>query len=186
MGILYPLKPPTTLERLELDCCLPSGKLPNWVGVEYLPCLSELVLYKAHLTPDPFVVLQRLPNLMFLHLGPESYMGKRMGKCDAAAFPKLQKPYFIRLKEWEEWGEVEEGAMACLHKLSIWGCKKLRGLPPGFQYLSTLQELLLWDMGDEFVSRLKRDSGEDRFKVEHIPTVHVRLPGVGKFFFEDL
>ncbi|KAL4185394.1 hypothetical protein AMTRI_Chr10g230460 [Amborella trichopoda] len=176
--------PPTTLERLGLSCGLPSGKLPNWV--ESLPSLSRLVLEHSKLTEDPFLVLQRLPNLMDLTLHRASNLGNRTAICGTGGFPKLHRLVLIGLEEWEEWGEVEEGAMPCLQRVYIWNCRKLRALPQGFQYLTALQLLNLEEVGDEFLSRLERDSGEDRLKVQHIPRIRLWHVRDGEDVFEDL
>ncbi|KAL4185395.1 hypothetical protein AMTRI_Chr10g230470 [Amborella trichopoda] len=104
--------------------------------------LSQLLLAYSNLTQDPFVLLQKLPNLVFLSLSQASYVGTRIDKCDAGGFPKLQALVLKDLEEWEEWGEVEEVAMAYFERVYIGNCRKL---PQGFQYLTSLEHLVLRD-----------------------------------------
>ncbi|ERN17242.1 hypothetical protein AMTR_s00044p00195990 [Amborella trichopoda] len=147
--------PPTALERLALIGHLTGGKLPKCTAS--LLCLNGLDLAYCKLTEDPFAILQTLPNLMYLNLNGASYVGKKLGKCRARGFPKLQWLNLYNLNELRKWGNVEEGAMPCLRRLFVWNCRKLRRLPQGFQYFTTLQQLNLFLMSDEFVSRAKRD-----------------------------
>ncbi|ERM99604.1 hypothetical protein AMTR_s00088p00152540 [Amborella trichopoda] len=169
--------------------CLPNG-VGDLVHLRYLG-LRDTGVKKVpkslgeldKLANDPFVLLQKLHNLVFLSLSQASYVGTRIDKCDAGGFPKLQALVLKYLEEWEEWGEVEEVAMPYFQRVYIGNCRKL---PQGFQYLTSLEHLVLRDIDDAFLRRLNRDSGEDHPKVQHIPNVALYGEREGKAFFEDL
>ncbi|KAL4186008.1 hypothetical protein AMTRI_Chr09g31560 [Amborella trichopoda] len=52
--------------------------------------LATLVLPHSIITQDPFAILHLLPQFTALVLLGYSYVGKRLAKCSADSFPKLQ------------------------------------------------------------------------------------------------
>ncbi|KAL4182379.1 hypothetical protein AMTRI_Chr12g242180 [Amborella trichopoda] len=52
--------------------------------------LATLVLPHSIITQHPFAILHSLPQFMALVLLGYSYVGKRLAKCSADSFPKLQ------------------------------------------------------------------------------------------------
>ncbi|WZZ49200.1 hypothetical protein YC2023_049307 [Brassica napus] len=65
----------------------------------------------------------------------------------------LKIRYLDNLEEWI----VEEGSMPCLRTLSIVYCKKLKELPEGLKYITSLKELKITDMNKEWKTKLVPD-----------------------------
>ncbi|GLJ30505.1 hypothetical protein SUGI_0603830 [Cryptomeria japonica] len=97
--------------------------VPSWTCD--LANLRELQLLECECSDYP--ELQRLPNLVLLYLkgnGRCRELPKAFGK--SGGFPRLR---FFRIEEFyqlEEFSELEEGGMACLEKLEILSCSKLK------------------------------------------------------------
>ncbi|XP_058112017.1 disease resistance protein RPP8-like [Magnolia sinica] len=145
-----------------------SGRLEKLPELhEFPPNLTELCLKMSELKQDSMGILEKLPNLRILRLLWKAYMGNEM-VCSVGGFPMLNV-LNIHMGEMEEW-RVEEGAMPNLRCLEIEDCKRLKMLPDGLQHVTTLQELKLVDMPEEFKSRV-REEGEDWFKIRHIPSL---------------
>nr|XP_029118021.1 putative disease resistance RPP13-like protein 3 [Elaeis guineensis] len=154
------------------------------------PKLTKLILRLSMLEQDPMPVLEKLPNLRVVILVINAYVGKSMS-CSAGGFPRLQHlilSVLDYLEEWrvdvgampslthltiegcnklEEW-RVEDGAMPSLTHLDIWNCTKWNMLPKGLQHVTTLRELKLIGMPQEFNDRVRN---EDACKVRHIPSI---------------
>ncbi|CAH2047377.1 unnamed protein product [Thlaspi arvense] len=154
------------LKQLELGIYMP--KLPN---EKKLPShLTTISLIGCRLKEDPMPILEKLLHLKVVDLGKRSFCGRRM-VCSKDGFPQLQMLYLHRQEEWEEW-LVEEGSMPFLHTLDISYCAKLKDLPDGLRFTTSLKDL---SMGEEWKKRLS-EGGEDYYKVQHIPSV--RFGGV--------
>ncbi|CAH8256442.1 unnamed protein product [Arabidopsis lyrata] len=97
-----------------------------------------------------------------------AYVGRRM-VCSTGGFPQLQELSIQGLKEWEEW-KVEEGSMPLLHSLSIRSCYKLKELPDGLRFITSLKELRIDTNEREFQKRVSK-GGEDYYKIQHIPLI---------------
>jgi hypothetical protein len=138
-------------------------KLPEY----YHPYLAKLTLWGSRLEEDPMPILEKLPNLRFLY-GWDAFVGKKM-VCSKGGFPKLKTLLLRGLPRLEEW-TVEAGAMPCLSRLEILGCSKLKSVPDGLEFVSTLQELELRWMPIAFKHRLEK-KGEDFSKVKHVPSI---------------
>ncbi|XP_058113013.1 disease resistance protein RPP8-like [Magnolia sinica] len=147
----------------------PFEKLPD--VHEFPPNLTELFLRGSQLEQDLIGTLEMLPNLRKLSLFSRSYIGKEM-VCSVGGFPLLDYLYIYELDELEEW-RVEEGAMRNLRRLEIRNCKKLKMLPDGLRHISTLQDLQLSLMPEEFRERVRKDDGEDWFKIRHVPALTI-------------
>ncbi|KAF3434087.1 hypothetical protein FNV43_RR25190 [Rhamnella rubrinervis] len=89
---------------------------------------------------DPMLVLEKLPNLMFLRLSSKMYLGSEM-VCSANGFPKLktlQLGFMSHLRKWT----VENGAMPCLKKLHIVSVPNLEMIPSQLKIvITTLEDL---------------------------------------------
>ncbi|GLJ30503.1 hypothetical protein SUGI_0603690 [Cryptomeria japonica] len=107
------------LESLRLE----KFAVPSWTY--HLANLRELQLVECECSDYP--ELQRLPNLVFLYLQRNfrcRELPKAFGK--SGGFPRLR---FFRIEyfyELEEFPELEEGGMACLEKLEIVDCDKVK------------------------------------------------------------
>ncbi|XP_030494684.2 putative disease resistance protein At1g59780 [Cannabis sativa] len=159
--------PPLSLQKLKLEGHL--EKIPSWLGS--LERLTNIRLGYSHLLENPALVLQFLPNLKVLTLW-HAYDGLQMGKefCKAGGFPKLEN-LTMASEFLEEWTELEEGALPSLKYLLFHSCRRLRTLPEGLQFVTTLQRLQLMPLLDDHEVRLKPDGGQENYKIKHIPIV---------------
>ncbi|GKV14883.1 hypothetical protein SLEP1_g25686 [Rubroshorea leprosula] len=124
----------------------------------FLPNLEILTLAVSELSVDPMEELGKLGNLKILRLHADSYMGKTM-ECGRGTFPKLQVLKLWMLEELEKW-EVKEGAMPALEEVEIRCCKKLSNTD-GLKKLTTLKELILTSMKQDFVKEIKESLGSN-------------------------
>ncbi|KAF8394052.1 hypothetical protein HHK36_020254 [Tetracentron sinense] len=134
--------------------------------------LTKLRLNDSQLEQDPMAILENLPRLKILLLGSNSFIGKEM-VCSTRGFPQLELLMLSVLEELEEW-RVEEGAMPSLRHLNIRYCQKLRMVPEGLRFVSTLLELKITGMPEKFKDRLQvldGRGGQDLYKVQHIPSI---------------
>ncbi|XP_015882445.2 disease resistance protein RPM1 [Ziziphus jujuba] len=165
--LLEPFSPPSFLRKLRLEGLL--EKIPSWFGS--LEKLTNLRLGFSHLSENPALVLQLLPNLKTLTLW-HAYDAKQMGKefCNAGGFPKLEV-LSIASHVLEEWTDLEEGALPSLKYLNLHNCLQLRMLPEGLQFVTTLRELRMLPLLDDHAERLKPGGGHENYKIRHIPQV---------------
>ncbi|CAF2144690.1 unnamed protein product [Brassica napus] len=119
------------------------------------------------LTEDQMMILEKLLHLKVVSLCT-SICGRRM-VCSRDGFPQLEKLRFYGLEEWEEW-IVEEGSMPLLHSLDIQNCRKLKEIPDGLRFITSLKCLTCYGMAEAWEKRLS-EGGEDYYKVQHIPSV---------------
>ncbi|KAL5569449.1 hypothetical protein UlMin_026024 [Ulmus minor] len=140
--------------------------------------LSKLELRRPLLNPDMLAVLEKLDNLRILLYGFDRYSspsGLRRGPLmsemvfSSGGFPKLEILTLVWLEELEEW-KVEKDAMPNLKRLDIIETPKLKMVPDGLKYVTTLQELNIRRMSRTFEDRV-RVEGEDFHKVQHIPSI---------------
>ncbi|KAL7236955.1 hypothetical protein ACSBR1_020108 [Camellia fascicularis] len=171
-------------------------KLPD----QFPPNLTHLRMVHTKLEEDPMPTLEKLPNLRSLILDWNSYIGKEMvcssgpssisgggggggyGGCDGGGFPKLKSLGLSSLHNLEEW-RVEQGAMPCLFRLQIFGCEKLKEIPDGLRFITTLRELEITDASEALQQRV-REGGEDFYKVQHVPSIIVER--IDDLAFSDL
>ncbi|KAF8378244.1 hypothetical protein HHK36_029583 [Tetracentron sinense] len=168
---LEPFSPPPLIRKLCLEGGL--GKIPKWLGL--MGSLTNLRLGFSHLSENPALVLQLLPNLKNLSLW-QAHDAKQIGKefCGVGGFPKLEI-LSIASHVLEEWTELEEGALPSLKYLHFHNCLKLRMLPEGLQSVTTLQQLDLLPLLNDHAERLKPDGGGDNYKIKHIPIVRFHI-----------
>ncbi|GLT60199.1 hypothetical protein SLA2020_329780 [Shorea laevis] len=89
--------------------------------------------------------------------------------CSREGFPQLKTLLLHGLPSLEEW-TVEEGAMRGLARLGISDCYKLKMVPEGLTFITTLKELEIRWMTRAFKSLLQED-GEDFHKIQHVPAI---------------
>ncbi|KAM7488942.1 hypothetical protein LguiB_026426 [Lonicera macranthoides] len=157
-----------SLERLELEGKI--GKLPEYPQIHSSASLTRIVLGLSGLTEDPMTTLEKLPNLKYLELGYESYVGNEM-VCSAGGFPQLRILILEYLTKLENW-RVDEGALPLLSYLSIHGCKKMKRLSEGLKFLTKLESLEIRDMPKAFGDKVR---GEDSYIIRHVPSVNINL-----------
>ncbi|CAI0395519.1 unnamed protein product [Linum tenue] len=98
-----------------------------------------------------------LNNLTMLRLG-----FSHLEEDPALALQQL--PNLQNLTLWHAY----DGNLQYLH---FHNCSRLRMLPEGLQFVTTLKQLDLLPLNDDHVERLKPDGGEENYKIEHIPTI---------------
>ncbi|CAN6859060.1 unnamed protein product [Brassica oleracea] len=151
------------LKQLKLEIYMP--RLPD--AQRFPSHLTTIRLKECCLKEDPMPILEKLLHLKEISLQSRSFSGRRM-VCSRDGFPQLQKLQFRGLEEWEEW-IVEEGSMPLLHTLEILDCPKLKELPDGLRFITSLK-CFFYNMGKRWKKRLS-EGGEDYYKVQHIPSV---------------
>ncbi|KAI3818041.1 hypothetical protein L1987_11843 [Smallanthus sonchifolius] len=154
--VLKPLTSLNNLSHLNLYGCLERLPAVN----EFPPTVKVLTLSISKLDKDPMETLEQLPCLIVLRLLGESFTGRKM-VCHRGGFKKLGVLKLWLLKDLEEW-DVEEEAMESLKELEIRRCHKLSNIPCRIlQKQRCLEEIVLTDMPDEFVTGIKKRKSKD-------------------------
>ncbi|KAG6532476.1 disease resistance protein RGA2-like [Zingiber officinale] len=143
----------------------------NW-----LPKLEKLEL-KGIPGYEELPSLEQLPHLTVLHLdGMTSVKAIRQG-CTFTAeqikcFSRLEELVFRDMPTWEEWSWAEGGEhFACLCRLKIAQCPKLKQLPP---LPACLLELELIHVGlTELPGLWKGTNGNSRSKISSLTRLHI-------------
>ncbi|XP_048325504.2 disease resistance RPP8-like protein 3 [Ziziphus jujuba] len=153
-------------------------KLQQQQGLIRLPqSLTKLTLRMSYMEQDPMPVLEnKLPNLRFLMLGLDAYVGSEM-VCSAHGFPNLDTLQLTTLFKLREW-IVEEGAMPSLKKLTIDHIQKLEMIPEGLEFVTSLKELEIVSMSYSFCEKLQMKNGiegQDYYKIRHIPSISFNM-----------
>ncbi|KAG7648670.1 hypothetical protein ISN45_At01g037390 [Arabidopsis thaliana x Arabidopsis arenosa] len=169
-----PMLPPVDVTQLvsaftnlcELELFLKLEKLPG--EQSFSSDLGALRLWQCGLVDDPFVVLEKLPNLKILQLFEGSFVGSKLC-CSKSGFTQLHSLTLSQLENLEEW-TVEDGAMMRLVSMELKCCNKLKSVPEGTRFLKNLQELEIEDMTKASKDKLI-SGGEDYYKVQHVPCV---------------
>ncbi|KAM7488904.1 hypothetical protein LguiB_026388 [Lonicera macranthoides] len=152
-----------------LDFVGKIGQLPEYRQIHSSASLTSISLAASELTEDPMTTLEKLPNLKYLDLGGEAYVGNEM-VCSAGGFPRLRKLTLWLLTKLENW-RVDEGALPLLSSLFILDCREMKRLPEGLQYLTKLQRLGIWGMLKVFGDRVR---GEDSYIIRHVHSVKIK------------
>nr|XP_019703738.2 LOW QUALITY PROTEIN: putative disease resistance RPP13-like protein 3 [Elaeis guineensis] len=156
------------LHVLRLYGRLSKGQqLPN--SNEFPQSLTNLLLHGSELEVDPMATLEKLPNLRVLRLSFGAYTGKEM-VCSAGGFMQLQHLELYGLTGLEDW-RVEKGAVPTLNRLEIYRCEKLKMLPQGLRYVTTLEEMMGVKMPAAFRDRVWENDGEDWDAIRHVPSI---------------
>ncbi|KAL9282196.1 putative virus X resistance protein-like, coiled-coil [Arabidopsis thaliana] len=150
----------------ELGLAVRMSKIPD--QHQFPPHLTHIHLLFCRMEEDPMPILEKLLHLKSVELTDEAFVGSRM-VCSKGGFPQLCALDISKESELEEW-IVEEGSMPCLRILTIHDCKKLKELPDGLKYITSLKELKIRKMKREWKEKLV-PGGEDYYKVQHIPDV---------------
>ncbi|KAH1084039.1 hypothetical protein J1N35_023800 [Gossypium stocksii] len=119
---------------------------------------------------DPMPTLEKLPNLRILEF--ELSFERNEMFCSAQGFPRLESLSLMGECNLEEW-KVDEGAMPSLQQLEIRRCPRLKMLPEGLRFITTLKELKIESMPKAFKDKLE-EGGEDFYKVKHVPSIIFR------------
>ncbi|KAF2564434.1 hypothetical protein F2Q70_00018764 [Brassica cretica] len=122
--------------------------------------LTTISLIGFRLTEDQMMILEKLLHLKDVML-IGCFCGGRM-VCSRGGFPQLQTLQFDGLKEWEEW-IVEEGSMPLLRALWIGSCPKLKELPDGLRFITSLKNLEFYVMAKGWEKGLS-ERGKDYYK----------------------
>nr|XP_048326684.1 disease resistance RPP8-like protein 3 [Ziziphus jujuba var. spinosa] len=160
-----------SLSKLVLDGKM---KFQQQQGLIHLPqSLTKLILSWSKMEQDPMPVLEnKLPNLRFLMLCFNAYVGSKM-VCSAHGFPNLDTLQLSLLNNLREW-IVEKGAMPSLKKLTIDRLQSLEMIPEGLEFVTSLKELEIVSMRYSFCEKLQVKNGiegQDYYKVRHIPSI---------------
>ncbi|EFH40171.1 viral resistance protein [Arabidopsis lyrata subsp. lyrata] len=150
----------------ELGLAVRMSKIPD--QHQFPPHLEHISLFLCRIEEDPMPILEKLLHLKSVKLGSDAFVGRKM-LCSKGGFPQLRALEIYEELELEEW-IVEEGSMPCLRTLNILDCKKLKELPDGLKYMTSLKELKIRGMKREWNEKLI-PGGEDYYKVQHIPDV---------------
>ena len=130
------------------------GQLPRFIDKhQFPPNLKILTLSASRLGEDPMPILGQLHHLKILRLLGYSYLGKQM-TCLPKGFPELRVLKLWMLDNMEEW-IVKNGAMPRLRELEIRQCVGLN-LPKELQFMTSLKEIILTNMPEQFVAKVKR------------------------------
>ncbi|KAL0300014.1 UNVERIFIED_CONTAM: putative disease resistance RPP8-like protein 2 [Sesamum angustifolium] len=159
------------LSVLDLQC--PVSKLTAY-EVQLYQNMIELNLWDSRIEEDPMEILEKLPVLRELCLSSNAYVGREM-VCRATGFPQLRKLILEELPNLVEW-KVEKRAMPNLSTLEIRRCNKLEMIPDGLKFVTTLKELRIASMPEEFEERARvvdGEEGEDYRKIKHIPSIYI-------------
>ncbi|KAF2576185.1 hypothetical protein F2Q70_00005660 [Brassica cretica] len=152
------------LNQLRLD--IKIEKLPN--ELQFPSCITSVSLSSCVLQEDPMPVLEKLHSLKIVSLELNAFTGRKM-VCSKAGFPKLLTLEFWILDNLEEW-VVEEESMPCLCHLEINDCRKLKSLPDGLRYITSLEEVRVGWMENAFKDKLIQ-GGEDYYKIQQVSYV---------------
>ncbi|KAK9665036.1 hypothetical protein RND81_14G086100 [Saponaria officinalis] len=96
---------------------------------------------------DPMEALGALAHLKLLSLS-NAYVGTTLS-CSSGSFPQLEELNVDSLLHLDKW-EINYGAMPCLKKLEITKCGRLKYLPLGLNFVTTLEQLEFLDMPNAF------------------------------------
>lgn len=161
--------PPPFLQKLELVGKL--NRLPHWI--RSLANLTHLNLSLSCLQDDIISDLRLLSTLVFLEL-KKAYRGKLL-HFKVGWFPKLNKLSFVELAQLDSL-VLEEGALPTIRELKLICCPKLKTLPQGIEYLTSLKKLHSEEMPEEFMGRLRRYESRPCKGTTHIAKVPHILP----------
>lgn len=149
-----------------------SGQLQKLLDSQDFPAsITQLSLSWSRLEQDPMSTLEKMPKLKILTLKMKAYVGKEM-VCSTGGFPRLKFLELEQLQKLRKW-KIEQGALAKLNRLSISWCLKLKMVPEGLRYVTTLRALEVHWMPPKFKARLQQDKGKDWFKIQHVHSIVV-------------
>ncbi|KAJ9692775.1 hypothetical protein PVL29_011726 [Vitis rotundifolia] len=173
-GVAEALRPHPNLKSLHIDN-YGDREWPNWMMGSSLAQLK--VLYLEFCLRCPCLPpLGQLPVLEKLHISDThgvKYIGSEFLGSSSTVFPKLKELIIFNLgelKQWEIKEKEERSIMPCLNYLVMNYCPKLEGLPDHVLQRTTMQKLVI-ESSPILEQRYRKDIGEDRHKISHIPQV---------------
>ncbi|TXG47845.1 hypothetical protein EZV62_027139 [Acer yangbiense] len=164
------------LEKLTLTGCPELVALPD--GIKYLNSLQHLQISgdRIEIQSSSFQPCGFEPTIIGSSYREEPIGSPTLAKLavlpEALRYvPALQSLYissYPNLASLPHW----LGNLTSLQTLLICDCPKLSSLPASIQGLTQLQKLAFWGC-PELVKRCEKETGEDWYKIAHIPNVYV-------------
>ncbi|KAJ4757378.1 Disease resistance protein (CC-NBS-LRR class) family [Rhynchospora pubera] len=130
--------------------------------------LRRLHLYWSGLKEDPLCHLAHMSNLVFLCL-IKTYDGELL-TFRKVYFPNIRDLILMDMAQLVAI-EIEDGTMINLEYLQLTGLQGLKCVPEGLYFLGELQRVVLQDMPEAFVEKLR---GEESRFIQHVPHVIYR------------
>lgn len=157
---LNKLKTLHSLQKLIVRGRLAEGTLKSPLFQEGGQKLHGLYLVWSCLREDPLPSISRLSNLTEMHL-TSAYNGGKL-VFSKEWFPKLKS---LALRDLPHLNElvIEEGALASIHIFQLVNLRKLTVVPPGLEFLASLQRLSFLQITEEFHVLLNECS-----RIQHI------------------
>ncbi|KAL5737090.1 hypothetical protein ACOSQ2_031888 [Xanthoceras sorbifolium] len=156
------------LKYLNFDCCMKLTSLPE--GIRHLSCLETLTFWgcPALVTlPGGIKYLTSLHKLQLSGSTKLAVLPEALRYVPALQFLSISYcPILASLPHWLR-------DLTSLQTLSIHDCPKLTSLPASIQGLVKLQNLYIRKC-PELVKRCEKETGEDWYKISHIPDVDVK------------
>ncbi|XP_003632840.1 putative disease resistance protein RGA3 [Vitis vinifera] len=176
-GVAEALQPHPNLKALHIYY-YGDREWPNWMMGSSLAQLKILNLKFCERCPclPPLGQLPVLEELGIWKMYGVKYIGSEFLGSSSTVFPKLKELAISgldKLKQWEIKEKEERSIMPCLNHLIMRGCPKLEGLPGHVLQRTTLQILNIRS-SPILERRYRKDIGEDRHKISHIPQVKCR------------
>ncbi|KAJ6848003.1 putative disease resistance protein isoform X3 [Iris pallida] len=133
--------------------------------------LANLSLERMKLARETVTALEGLQGLVVLQIRYCRILEDRL--YFRGGFRRLRH---LRLAHLERlrYMRIESGAMKDLAQLTIDTCINLAMVPEGLEHLASVKKLVVSGMPDGFVERI-REGGEDIHKIQHIPSVDIKL-----------
>ncbi|GMJ08204.1 RESISTANCE TO PSEUDOMONAS SYRINGAE 3, RESISTANCE TO P. SYRINGAE PV MACULICOLA 1 [Hibiscus trionum] len=151
---------PPNLEKLMLVGKL--EKIPHWFNS--LDSLTRLYLHWSRLRDDFLPHIQALPNLGHLIM-VNAYEGEQLFFLEG--FEKLKVLTIAgcpRLKEIT----INKGVISGLQELEIVQCREFMTLPHGWESISDLKEVRLFDVSPGLIEKICRSNGMDQQTIKSI------------------
>nr|CAN71670.1 hypothetical protein VITISV_006248 [Vitis vinifera] len=176
-GVAEALQPHPNLKALHIYY-YGDREWPNWMMGSSLAQLKILNLKFCERCPclPPLGQLPVLEELGIWKMYGVKCIGSEFLGSSSTVFPKLKELAISgldELKQWEIKEKEERSIMPCLNHLIMRGCPKLEGLPDHVLQRTTLQILNIRS-SPILERRYRKDIGEDRHKISHIPQVKCR------------
>ncbi|GMI97302.1 RESISTANCE TO PSEUDOMONAS SYRINGAE 3, RESISTANCE TO P. SYRINGAE PV MACULICOLA 1 [Hibiscus trionum] len=162
-----------------LEKLLLIGKLrrvPQWFNT--LHNLKYLDLQWSGLREDALPHIQTLPNLLHLSLLSNAFLGERLWFVEG--FPKLKILEIMGCPQLKEI-LVERGTMPELEELRVLRCRELRRLPYGWEHLTHLKEVRLFEVSDDLVESISGKANDNLQSSPYISLIRI----IGEYDDED-
>ncbi|KAK8503455.1 hypothetical protein V6N12_066145 [Hibiscus sabdariffa] len=199
-SLLIKLKEMTQLRGLGLDGITEADEIPLCISVERMEHLHHLSLTarpratlkldalssapqhleKLHLIgklrrwselrEDALAHIQALPSLLHLILLSYSFLGERLWFVEG--FPKLKILEITGCPQLKEI-VVEKGTMSDLEEVRVTRCRELRRLPYGWEHLTQLKEVRLFEVSNDLVEIVTGKANENLPTSPHISLIRI-------------